>query len=203
MPTEDDGPDQAAAINDGIDSDETEATPSSTSPSSSTSIWLVIGAAIVVLVGLVAVFAGGESSPTAAADSDLFAFEFGTADGGTTTLASHAGEPLVVNYFAAWCPPCRAELPDFEAVSQERLDDVTFIGVSKDNTTDAWTGLIEETGVTFETVFEGNSSGTYEIVGGLAMPTTAFVTADGEIAHVHSGILNDQLLNQLIDEHLS
>lgn len=169
---------------------------------SGTSIWFVIGAAVVVLVGLVAVFAGGESAP-AAADSELFAFELGTADGGTTSLASHAGEPLVVNYFAAWCPPCRAELPDFEAVSQERLDDVTFIGISKDNTTDAWTGLIDETGVTFETVFEGNSSGTYEIVGGLAMPTTAFVTADGEIAHVHSGILNDELLNQLIDEHLS
>lgn len=193
MPTEDIGPDQAAATH-----DETEETPSS-----STSIWLVIGAAIVVLVGLVAVFAGGGSTPSVAADNDLFEFEFGTADGGTTTLASHAGEPLVVNYFAAWCPPCRAELPDFEAVSQERLDDVTFIGVSKDNTTDAWTGLIDETGVTFETVFEGNSSGTYEIIGGLAMPTTAFVTADGEVAHVHSGILNDELLNQLIDEHLS
>ncbi len=193
MPNEESGPDEAQAH-----PDESEA-----SDRSGTSIWFVVGAAVVVLVGLVAVFAGSESTPTAAADNDLLTFEFGTADGGTTTLAGHAGEPLVVNYFAAWCPPCRAELPDFEAVSQERLDDVTFIGISKDNTTDAWTGLIDETGVTFETVFEGNSSGTYEIIGGLAMPTTAFVTADGEVAHVHSGILNDELLNQLIDEHLS
>ncbi len=170
------------------------------------SIWMAVGLAFVAIVGIVAVVSGGgasDPSTASAANEELFAFEFGTAEGATTTLESHRGEPLVVNYFAAWCPPCRAELPDFEAVSQERASEVTFIGISKDNTTDAWTGLISDVGVTFETVYEGNSSGTYEIIGGLAMPTTAFITADGEVAHVHSGILNDSLLNQLIDEHLS
>ena len=186
---------------------------SNTSPeqasSSGFNIWLVAGLAFVVIVGIVAVVSGGGATTDATAGAEgsttneFFEFEFGTADGATTTLASHQGEPLVVNYFAAWCPPCRAELPDFEAVSVERASEVTFIGISKDNTTDAWTGLIADTGVTFETVFEGNSAGTYQAIGGLAMPTTAFITADGEIAHVHSGILDDSLLNQLIDEHLS
>ncbi len=188
-----------------IDTPVVDGAPDQGGQNTGSALWVAVGVAFVAIVGLVAVVSGAGTSESAgnASSSDLFQFEFATAEGGTTTLAAYEGEPLVVNYFAAWCPPCRAELPDFEAVSVERAADVTFIGISKDNTTDAWVGLIDTTGVTFETIYEGNSAGSYEVVGGLAMPTTAFITADGEIAHVHSGVLDDVVLNQLIDEHLT
>ncbi len=168
--------------------------------------WITpVAIGFVVLIGLVAVFAGGDST-SADPSGDLATlseFPLALPDGSETTLARHAGEPLVLNYFAAWCPPCAAELPDFEAVSQQRLDEVTFVGISRDNTLGAWEGLIEQTGVTFETLYEGGVRGSFEEVGGLAMPTTVFITADGEIAQVFSGPLNDELLNDLIDEHLT
>lgn len=166
--------------------------------------WLLIGGmAVVALIGLVAIFASGETATEPSGEfATLAEFPLADIDGAEATLAAHAGEPIVLNYFAAWCPPCAAELPDFEAVSQARIDEVTFVGISRDNEMGAWTGLLDQTGVTFPTYFEGNIRGSFEAVGGLGMPTTVFITADGEIAQVFSGPLNEQLLNELIDEHL-
>lgn len=168
--------------------------------------WLMIGGiAVIAIIGVVALFSTGSDTESAEPSGEFAALaEFPLADleGNPITLAAHAGEPVVLNYFAAWCPPCAAELPDFQAVSQARLDEVTFVGISRDNETGSWSGLIDATGVTFDTYFEGNIRGSFEEVGGLAMPTTVFITADGEIAEVFSGPLNEELLNDLIDEHL-
>ncbi len=174
----------------------------------SSPLLVILGIAVVAAIGFVALFSGSDgdaSSDTAVASGEFAAlteFQLATLEGDPITLAEHAGEPVVLNYFAAWCPPCAAELPDFQNVSQARIDEVTFVGISRDNETGAWAGLLESTGVTFDTYFEGNVRGSFEAVGGLAMPTTVFITADGEIAEVFSGPLNESLLNDLIDEHL-
>ena len=47
------------------------------------------------------------------------------------------GHPVVVNAWASWCGPCRLEFPDFQAVSAERGDEVAFLGVNVDDSTDA------------------------------------------------------------------
>lgn len=177
------------------------------SPGAATRPWLVIGAiAIVALIGVLALFATSEPASDSAEPSGEFAalteFPLATADGSEVTLALHTGEPIVLNYFAAWCPPCAAELPDFQAVSEARIDEVTFVGISRDNDTGSWLGLMEQTGVTFPNYYEGGVRGSFEQVQGLAMPTTVFITADGEIAEVFSGPLNQELLNEKIDEHL-
>lgn len=162
---------------------------------------IVVGVATALaLLGFIAATSssGGDDDQTTIGD-----FTFLTADGGSFSLADLEGTPLVVNYFAAWCPPCRAELPDFEAVHQETKDDVTFVGVSRDNVTDSWKSLIAETGVTYLTVFEGNVQGSFAFLEATAMPTTVFVGADGTIEHVWTGALTDDKLRELIAEHLT
>lgn len=168
-------------------------------------VWL--GAALVAV--LVAVFVvgglGGSSDDAATADgtqSGIHTIPFTTADGGTATLASYDGEPLVVNFFAAWCPPCRAELPDFQAVHEEYDGDVTFVGISHDFDESQWKGLIAETGVTFDTVFQPGQE-IWTEAGGIGMPTTIFISPDGEVLEMHSGILTAEQLSDLIDEHLA
>ncbi len=154
--------------------------------------------AVIAFLGFLSTTAGNsDDGPTA-----LDEFTFQTMDGGTVTLADFDG-PMVVNYFAAWCPPCRAEMPEFEEVSLETAGEVTFVGISRDNITDSWRSLIDETGVTFPTVYEGNVQGSFAFINGTSMPTTLFVAADGTIAHTWSGALTDDKLRELIAEHLT
>ncbi len=129
-------------------------------------------------------------------DSEIF-----SPDGATHSLAEFQGTPVVLNFFASWCPPCRAEMPDFQTVSQERGGEVRFVGVSRDFDNDAWFGLLESTGVTFPT-FAQPSEELFLASGGLAMPTTVFLDADGNVERVHSGPLSRDRLGDFIDEFL-
>jgi thiol-disulfide isomerase/thioredoxin len=124
-----------------------------------------------------------------------------TSSGGTATLADFAGEPLVVNFFASWCPPCRAEMPELERVHTQVGDGVRFLGVNVDYDESTWKSLVAESGITFETVFEPRQDLLRE-VGGKGMPTTLLVTADGRIRHVHTGALDAPALRRLIQDHL-
>jgi len=155
-------------------------------------------AAVVAFLGFLSATTGDDEGGATSLDE----FTFQTVDGGTVTLADFEG-PLVVNYFAAWCGPCRAELPDFEQVSQETAGEVTFVGISRDNVTSAWRTLIDDTGVTFSTVFEGNVQGSYTFLEAISMPTTVFISADGTVENTWSGALTDDKLRELIAEHLT
>ena len=126
-----------------------------------------------------------------------------TLDGEEFPLTSIVGEPTVLNFFASWCAPCRAELPEFQEVSQAVADDgVGFLGINtRETDVDQARQLIAETGVTYETVALGDDGALFEAVGGLGMPTTAFVDASGNIVEVHSGILRGDDLEAKIEEH--
>ncbi len=168
---------------------------------------ILVGLAVAAAAGLVALFffGGSGASPETASGSEssgLFAHPFTTDDGQTATLDAYEGEPLVVNFFAAWCPPCRAELPDFQAVHEEYQDDVTFVGVSHDFDEASWKALVDETQVTFDTVFQPGQE-IWTEAGGIGMPTTLFLSPDGEIVEMHSGILTAEQLSDLIDQHLA
>lgn len=124
-----------------------------------------------------------------------------TLEGEEFLLTSTTGEPTVVNFFASWCAPCRAELPEFQEVSQAVAGEVTFVGINtRETDVEGARELIEATGVTY-TVALGDDGTIYQAVGGLAMPTTAFVDAEGTIVEVHSGILNATALENKLEEH--
>jgi peroxiredoxin len=163
---------------------------------------LVAAAALAVVVMALIVLDRGSAGPDGSQPDRLDQFAFSTVDGDSVTLVAYASQPLVLNYFAAWCGPCRAELPDFEAAHQEVKDDgVVFLGINRDPDQASWKSFIEQTGVTYETVYEGAGRGSFDFVGALGMPTTVFVTADGEIAEVFSGPLNRSSLDQKMQEH--
>ena len=166
----------------------------------------IAAAAIVAVVGallFVGLSTGSDTpSPTeASASTELVSFEFTTESGSTATLSEYIGEPLVVNFFAAWCPPCRAELPDLERVHQARGDEVTFLGISHDLDETSWRSLIEEVDVTYDTVFQPNTE-IFNALEAKGMPSTALVAPSGEVLHLHTGLLTDELLEDLIDQHL-
>lgn len=127
--------------------------------------------------------------------------EFFNPDGSSATLADYAGTPVVLNFFASWCAPCKAELPEFEEVSREVAGEVVFLGVNTDFEEDAWLQLVADTGVTYPTVFQPSNE-LFQASEALGMPTTVFIAADGSVQHTFSGALNKATLRRLIETHL-
>lgn len=139
---------------------------------------------------------GEESQPEAVGERDA---DFVLYDGTPVVFEDFDG-PLVVNFWASWCPACVVELPDFQAVSEEFADDVTFIGMNVlPDDRAAAEALIEQTGVTYQ-LAEDEGGALYTEFGGIAMPTTVFLDSDGNVVDVHSGTLFEADLRQRITE---
>lgn len=182
-------------------------TESDTKRSGPKPVALVVGALAIAGVALLAlVFSGGANDGTddnlAAASNGLQDLVFSDENGTEGTLADFEGEPLVVNFFASWCAPCRAELPDFQEVHVAAEDRVQFVGISHDIDESSWLALIDETGLTFPTRFQPEQE-IWESLNLFGMPATAFISADGEVLYTFSGILDQETLIELIDEHLN
>lgn len=174
---------------------EPDVTVSVTSGSNRRSL-LALAAVAILTIGVVVAnpFAGEDKAP-----EGLLGFPVTTADGSDAVLADFTGQPLVVNYFAAWCGPCRAELPTFEDVSNEVAPDgVRFLGISRDIDETTWKSFIAETDVSYPTVFEGSGEGSFEALGASGMPTTVFLRSDGTVADVFSGLLPESTLREKV-----
>lgn len=137
-------------------------------------------------------------------DRDPLDVEFTDVDGTTGTIRDFveaAGTPVVVNFFASWCPPCVAEMPDFETVSQAVNGDVTFLGIAVQDRPEDAERIVESTGISYD--WTRDISG--DIVGAagvIQMPSTMFIGADGTVEKVQGGALEADRLRALIGEHL-
>lgn len=151
---------------------------------------------LAVLSLLAVACAGGGATGPQVPDLDYETF-----DGGRASLADLAGEPAVVNFWASWCPPCVAEMPDFERVHLDVADEVRFVGINTQDQLPEAQRLVEETGVTYDLGLDPDGE-LFREFGVVSMPSTFFVTAEGTIAHRHAGLLTEAQLRELIDEHL-
>jgi thiol-disulfide isomerase/thioredoxin len=139
-------------------------------------------------------------APGDAAD-DVVTVPYGDPAGGTASLADYAGRPLVVNFFASTCVPCVTEMPEFEGVHQSLGDGVTFVGIAVQDKADKAADLVERTGVTYDYGLDPDGE-LFFAMGGVALPTTAFVRADGTVAEVRTSAVSEDKLRDLIREHL-
>jgi cytochrome c biogenesis protein CcmG/thiol:disulfide interchange protein DsbE len=102
-------------------------------------------------------------------------------------LAELEGHPVVVNKWASWCPPCRAEFPFFQRQSVRRGKEIAFIGVdSGDNDADA-RKFLKEFPVSYPSYKDPDLKVAAVFKGLAAFPATAFYDAKGRLAFVHQG----------------
>lgn len=134
----------------------------------------------------------GRAAPTAT---------YTTFDDAEASVSDYAGAPLVVNFFASWCVPCVREMPAFEQVHQDLGDQVAFLGMNVQDSITRGEELVDETGVTYDIGRDPDGSLLAQF-GGVAMPTTVLVDADGTIVRVLSGGTTARELRDAIDEDL-
>ena len=114
------------------------------------------------------------------------------------SLAQFRGHPLVLNFWASWCPPCRAEMPALERVSRLLAGRVGFAGLDTNDERGAGLAFARRTGVSYP-LATGNAQvyGSYGING---LPTTFFISADGVIAGRQVGGMTQAGLETLIHQ---
>lgn len=138
-----------------------------------------------------------EAAPTEAG-SPVPSLSLQLLDGGETSLAAYEGTPTVVNFWASWCPPCVDEMPDLEEVDQQ-FADVEFLGINTRDELDDARRLAAETGVTYDLAQDPDGE-LFRAFGVFSMPTTFFVSADGQVLDRHNGSITKQDLVTRIEE---
>lgn len=139
--------------------------------------------------------AGQEEAP------DTKAPNFTVQDTAGKQVALHdlVGKPVIVNFWASWCPPCKAEMPDFEAAYKEHGDDIQFMMVNMTDggreTIATAEKYIADQGYTFPVYFdtEQEAAITYGVS---AIPTTYFINAQGNLVAYAAGAITAAHLEQ-------
>lgn len=127
-----------------------------------------------------------------------------TLEGEEFSLADHRGEIVVLNVWASWCAPCRAEAPVLEAVWQRvREDDVLFVGLDTRDTVEAAQAFIDSYGITYPNVVD--EDGRLQLLFSdtlppQAIPSTLVVDREGRVAGRIIGRVTEATLTALIEE---
>ena len=127
-----------------------------------------------------------------------------TLEGGEFRLSDHLGDVVVLNVWASWCAPCRAEAPVLEDVWREVKDDgVQFVGLDTRDTEAAALAFLDRYGVTYPNVID--TDGRLQLLFSdtlppQAIPSTLVVDREGRVAGRILGRVTDATLTALIDD---
>ncbi len=123
-------------------------------------------------------------------------------DGNQRKLSEFIGKPIVLNFWASWCGPCKMEMPDFDEAYKKYGSEIHFLMVncttSSRETMDSAKALIADEGFTFPVYFDttGEASGIY---GAYSIPLTYFIDAEGYLAAYAQGAIDADVLQTGID----
>jgi len=121
-------------------------------------------------------------------------FRLESVDGKEYSISEFRGKKVILNFFATWCPPCRAEIPDFERFHQNNKD-IVLIGVNIQEDKKAVEEFLKSMGVSYIVLLdkEGKIATNFGIEG---IPTTFLLDENGKIVAKNVGMMTyDELKN--------
>lgn len=119
-------------------------------------------------------------------------------DGEMVSLKDFQGQPMVVNYWASWCPPCRREMPVLQA-AQQASDKVTFVFVNQGETVTTVTDYLKQQQLSLNNVMLDKAQVLRQASGAAGLPTTLFFNADGQLVDMHMGEVSAAGLTSYVD----
>ena len=163
--------------------------------------WKIIVPLLLVFGGLVAVLVwgaldkdsatGGSGATRPGKEAPVFSLE--SFSGGTVSLADFEGQPVIINFWASWCAPCRQEMPALEATWQLfRERDLVVVGINlpKSDPEESARAFLDEFGISYPNVFDtrGFTAIDYGVSG---IPVTFFVDREGVVTRRFVGTLTE------------
>lgn len=123
-------------------------------------------------------------------------------NGNTVKLSDSFGKPIVVNFWATWCGPCKSELPAFNSLFSEYGNDITFMMVNMTDgsrdTVDGVKSFVTQSGYSFPVYFDTqySASDAYSVQ---SIPMTVFINSDGTVMDTHTGSMDEATLRSYLD----
>lgn len=171
-------------------------------------ILLLIVAALIVAGGAIGILQNGEADEPGGSKLALNApvepvmnaqapdFTLQTAAGDTVQLSDFLGQPVLINFWATWCGPCRIEMPVIqERFERDKEEGLVVLAVNFDESLEEVAAYGEELGLTFHLVLDpgGEIQTRYR---NRSYPTTFFVDAQGIIRAHHIGVMTEKQLDE-------
>lgn len=172
-------------------------------------IAVIVLCAVILLGGILLILQN--AAPAKAPDTGEAAktapdFTMEDANGNTVKLSERFGTPIVLNFWASWCGPCKAEMPEFQEAYLEYGDQVQFMMVNltdgRSETVDSATAFLAQQPYTFPVFFDSAQEATYAY-GITGIPMTVFIRADGSVESMEVGMLSAERLKAGIDAILN
>jgi len=139
--------------------------------------------------------AGTTAAPETQAAPDFTVYD---GDGNSVKLSDFVGKPVVLNFWASWCPPCKGEMPDFDEAYRELGGEVIFVMVNmtdgRQETPETAKDFLAGQDFAFPVYFDTDQDAavTYGVT---SLPTTYFIDADGNLAAYAMGAIDRETLD--------
>ena len=180
---------------------------------------LLLFAAIVAVVLMVTLWDSGErgsAAPAASEDPDAVEpvtappialgavrtgstapdFTLTSLTGETVSLSDYAGRPVMINFWASWCPPCRAEFPLLAGVRERYQDQgLEILGVTVNDGASYAQDFVDKIGAEWPILLDSDAVA-WEAYGGVGLPTSFFVDAAGVVRDARIGPVNEVQLSK-------
>lgn len=172
--------------------------------------WLLIAVAALAGVGWIAVSrdSTAATNPISLATAPHVGnlapdFTLTDAAGNSYTLSRYTagGQPVVLNFWATWCPPCRIEMPHFERLSAEYDGRVAVLGINQAESADAIAEYAAGNGLTYPLLADREMK-VNNLFGVLNLPTTIFIDKNGVVREVLVGTISQAVLEDRIEKLL-
>lgn len=161
--------------------------------------WLLI---IILATAAVANFGSKNPQNNQKLTEKAVDFELKTLEGETVHLSDYKGKKVILNFWATWCPPCKAEMPHMQSFYEEHHDEVEIIAVnltSRDNGEEAIESFIESNGLTFKIPLD--EEGIYgEVYEAVTIPTSYIIDSKGRITQKVVGPMDEKMMENLVKD---
>lgn len=175
--------------------------------------WALLGGLVVVLAGAAALYRvlsagtaregqlpGPEQGSTAGVVQELPPdFTVTDSQGNPVKLSELRGKPVVLNFWASWCPPCKREMPEFDRVAAELEGQVVFMMVDVVDggreTQKIGAAYVESQGFTFPVYYDLTGEAAY-LYGISALPTTYFLDSEGYVVTAAKSMIDEETLRR-------
>ena len=144
------------------------------------------------------------SAEADASDTNGLAPDFTVLDmaGNSVKLSDYFGKPIIINFWATWCGPCKSELPAFNNMYEKYKDEVHFLFVNLTDgsreTVEGVTQFMEEEGYTFPVYFDTTMEAA-TIYGAYSIPMTFLIDDEGVPVHYQAGAMPEEAIEQFIE----